>query len=205
MATPRSIPEWTDKRRGTLLIVGSAACVYHDIDRAKALRPYCDVLVINGAGQLVEHAQHLLCGHGEKAAQFIKARKQRFPDAPPIISHGSRRGGTDPNGVDFIWEHVSTGGTSAWKAVRIGKAMGYEELILCGCPIDDSGYAPGESNGISHECKRIGHGEREGVNRMFHNYRRTFAVRARGEGQGVYSMSGYSRDLLGEPPGERAA
>lgn len=185
--------------RGTLLIVGSAPCVFEDFEHAKGLRPYCDVLLINGAAQLFETAQHVLAGHGEKAALFMAARRARFPNAPPVYVHASRRGGTDPKDVTHIWENVSTGGTSAWKAVRIGKAMGYEELILCGCPIDDSGYAASESDGIAHSCKRIGHGERYGTNRMYHNYRRTFAIRANGEGRGVYSMSGYSRELLGPP------
>lgn len=186
---------------GTLLIVGSAASMYYDLDEAKKLRPMAHVLLINGAGQLVEHAEHLLCGHGEKAEQFIAARRARFPNAPPIFTHASRRGGTDPKGVTHIWSGVSTGGTSAWKAVRVGRGMGYSEFILCGCPIDASGYTPGESAGIAHSCDRIGLGQ----GRMYDNYRRTFAVRAIGEGKGVYSMSGYSRELLGYPPVEQAA
>jgi len=195
VAAPRSIPEWTERRGGTLLIAGSAACVFDDLTSAKALRPLAPVLVINGAGQLIENAQHLLCGHGEKAPFFIEARNRRFPNAPPVFIHASRRGGTDPKGVTHIWENVSTGGTSAWKAVRIGKGMGFDELILCGCPLDDSGYASGESNGIPHACARIGLGE----GRMYDNYRATFKKRAKLEGQGVYSMSGYSRELLGAP------
>jgi hypothetical protein len=167
--------------------------MYVDLEAAQALRPEAHVMTINGAAQLVEKIDHMLCGHGEKASQFIEARRKRFP-LPPYI-HASRRGGTDPNGVTHIWENVSTGGTSAWKAVRVGKAMGYDEIILCGCPIDSSGYTEGESDGISHSCARIGLGE----GRMYDNYRRTFAVRAKGEGQNVYSMSGYSRELLGAP------
>lgn len=196
MTAPRSVPAWTDLRRGTLLIVGSAACVHDDLEHAKALRPYCDVLLINGAAQLIEQAQHVLAGHGDKADAFMAARAAKFPNAPSVYVHASRRIGR-PIGkaVTHVWEHVSTGGTSAWKAVRIGRAMGYEELILCGCPLDDSGYAPGESDGITHECARIGLGE----GRMYENYRRTFAKRAKEEGQNVFSMSGYSRELLGAP------
>jgi hypothetical protein len=201
VATPRSIPEWTDKQSGTLLIVGSAACVHEDLKAAQSIRPHAHLLLINGAAQLFEHAHHMLCGHGEKAEQFVRARGLKFPDAPPLYIHASRRGGTNPQGVTHIWENVSTGGTSAWKAVRIGKAMGYEELILCGCPLDDSGYAAGESDGIAHGCARIGLGE----GRMFNNYRATFKKRAREEGAGVYSMSGYSRELLGAPPEQKAA
>lgn len=196
MNAPICTPQWTDRRRGTLLIVGSAACVFEDFERARELRPYCDVLLINGAAQLIEQAQHVLAGHGDKADAFMAARAAKFPNASRVCVHASRRiGMAIGKSVTHVWDHVATGGTSAWKAVRIGKAMGYEELILCGCPLDDSGYAAGESDGIKHECARIGLGE----GRMYDNYRRTFAKRAKEEGQGVFSMSGYSRELLGAP------
>ncbi len=189
----RSIPEWTTPCGGTLLIIGSAPCVYDDVIKATQLGA-CHRLLINGAALLFEHAEHWLVGHGEKVQEFKRARAKVFTTPIPYI-HASARGGTDPIGVTHIWEGVSTGGTSAWKAVRIGKGMGYEKLILCGCPLDDSGYAAGESKGIGHSCARIGKGE----GRMYANYRRTFAVRAKDEGQNVYSMSGYSRELLGAP------
>ncbi|HEX6007549.1 MAG TPA: hypothetical protein VFY80_06275 [Burkholderiales bacterium] len=170
---------------------------------AKLLRPDAHLMLINEAWGAFEHAHHFLAGHGEKVHEFLAYRTRQFPNAPPPTSlHASRRGGTDPAGVTHIWENVSTGGTSAWKAVRIGKAMGYEELILCGCPINDSGYFFGKQRtGITVACDRIGDGE----GRMYHNYRTTFAVRAKGEGQGVFSMSGYSRELLGAPAARSAA
>lgn len=192
----RSLPVW-EPTGGTLLIVGSAPCVHDDLREAEALGQ-SHKLLINGAGLIFEHAEHWLIGHGEKVGMFKAARAKVFATPIPYI-HGSRRGGTDPVGVTHIWEGVSTGGTSAWKAVRIGKGMGYDRIILCGCPLDDSGYVSGESDGIRHDCKRIGHGQSRGVNRMYDNYRRTFAVRAEQEGHGVYSMSGYSRELLGAP------
>lgn len=189
----RSIPAWSEPCSGTLLIIGSARCVYDDVKAAEALGP-CARFLINGAALLFEHAEHWLIGHGEKAPNFRGARDAVF-ETPIKFIHGSVRGDTNPAYFTHLWEKVSTGGTSAWKAVRIGKAMGYDRLILCGCPIDDSGYAAGESKGIGHGCARIGKGE----GRMYANYRRTFAVRAQDEGAGVYSMSGYSRDLLGAP------
>lgn len=186
-------PTWGTPRTGSVLIVGSASCVYEDVKSAQALGPAA-MFLINGAALLFEHAEHWLIGHGEKAPQFRRAREQVFVTPIPFI-HASQRGGTNPSGVTHIWQGVSTGGTSAWKGVRIAKAMGYERVILCGCPIDDSGYADGESRHISHGCARIGLGE----GRMYNNYRRTFAVRAKDEGENVFSMSGYSRELLGAP------
>lgn len=194
--TAECSPPWLRPVGGTLLVVGSAACVFDDLKRARAVRPHAHVLLINGAAQLVRDAQHVLAGHCEKAHLFMAARQRKFPDAPPVYVHASVRSGKPmPECVTHRWRGVATGATSAWKAVRIGKAMGYEEVILCGCPMNDSGYAPGESDGIGHDCARIGLGQ----GRMYQNYRDSFRRKAAGEGERVYSMSGYSRELLGAP------
>lgn len=193
-----SVPAWTDKRAGTLLVVGSAPCLFEDVERARALRMHADTLLINEAAGAIEDAQHVLAGHGDKADLFMAYRREKFPDAPPVFVHASLRSDR-PLGrsVTHVWHHVATGGTSAWKAVRIGKAMGYGEIILCGCPMVASGYFNNAETGkFKHDCARFGYGE----GRQYDNYRRTFEVRARTEGVGVYSMSGWSRELLGEPP-----
>lgn len=196
--TPQCIPTWLEPRGGVLLVVGSAKCVYEDVRRARQLRPDAHVLAINEAGGAIADIEHLLAGHCEKAGQYLAYRRRKFPNAKSCFVHASYRDGRMmPGSVTHCWRHVATGGTSAWKAVRIGKAMGYEEIILCGCPMDNSGYFfAEEQTGIVVDCDRIGLGE----GRMYDNYRRTFAKRAQEEGQNVYSMSGYSRELLGEPP-----
>jgi hypothetical protein len=193
------IPPW-EQQTGTLLIVGSAPSAHEDLARARALRPQAQVMAINGAGQVIEDIDHLLCGHVEKAQAFYDARMRKFPDSKPFAVHGTYRdryrdGKPVASCVTHLWKGVATGGTSAWVAVRIGKAMGFEERILCGCPMEATGYVEGESDGIGHDCARLGLGE----GRMFNNYRATFAKRAAEEGQGVFSMSGWSQSLLGAP------
>ena len=192
------IPAWTFPLGGTLLVVGSAACLHEDVARARAIRPHAHALLINEAAGAVEQAEHLLAGHCEKAQLFVDYRREKFPDAPPVLVHASYREGRPmPDCVTHRWRGVATGGTSAWKAVRIGKAMGYDEIILCGCPLEATGYFnEAETASFNHTCARIGHGE----GRMYHNYRATFAKRAREEGEHVYSMSGYSQSCLGAPP-----
>ena len=80
--------------------------------------------------------------------------------------------------------------------------LGYDRVILCGCPLDASGYFEGESKkgrAIGHDCRRVGDPS-QNLHRTIENYRDKFAKLAKGEFKGkVFSMSGLTRKLLGEP------
>lgn len=201
---PYSVPSWNVPMHGTLMVIGSAPCLFRDYERARARRPLHHVMSINEAAGAIA-GEHVLAGHIEKAAMFIAYREQLFPHAPAPCVHASfhldrQRLPSIPTCVTHVWRGVSSGATSAWKAVKIGRAMGYDEVVLCGCPLEASGYFNQEDTArFKHGCARIGYGE----GRMYENYRVSFAKRAkeaRSMGWTVYSMSGYSRELLGEIP-----
>jgi hypothetical protein len=83
--------------------------------------------------------------------------------------------------------------------VDIGfRALGFDEVILCGAPMDGSGYFPGECTKVI-DCPRIGDPARQ-QHRAIEGYRRKFkekfAPRYRGR---LFSMSGFTRDVVGEP------
>jgi len=107
---------------------------------------------------------------------------------------------------------------SAGKAINISRRLGFNEAILCGCPMNGTGYFPGEGKGIRQgmNCLRIGDGGlargypkpgtggREWMKvqetRIVQGYRDHFAKLAKGVfSTGVYSMSGFTRDCVGEP------
>jgi hypothetical protein len=107
---------------------------------------------------------------------------------------------TDWHGPEF-----SAGATSAGKAALIGlDALGAEKVILCGCPMDGSGYFPGESvtgATIKHDpgCQRVGDPTKQDRT-IIRRYRDTMAKLAQTTFKGrVFSMSGFTRDCLGEP------
>lgn len=191
-----------------LLVVGSAPCYAEDLAEARKLYPDAHVMLVNGACAAVENAEHVLAGHRDKAEFFAAARKAAFPEAPPWRLHANghkldafRRAET-PSVTDWWGPEVSTGATSAGKAARIGMAMGYAPIILCGCPLDGSGYFPGESQRgakIPHNCKRVGDPAQQS-HKTIVRYRERFAELAREEFAGrVFSMSGFTRDCLGSP------
>jgi hypothetical protein len=79
--------------------------------------------------------------------------------------------------------------------------MGFDRIILAGCPLDGSGYAPGEIDGIKKEpsCARIGDPKKQGATTV-RRYKEKMAELAATTFKGrVFSMSGLTKQLLGEP------
>ncbi|MGH8235406.1 MAG: hypothetical protein ACREXP_00100, partial [Steroidobacteraceae bacterium] len=74
---------------GTLLVVGSAPCLFEDVERALKLRPGAEIMLVNGAATAIENAQHVLSGHSYKAEEFAAARRKKFPLAMPWQLHAT--------------------------------------------------------------------------------------------------------------------
>jgi hypothetical protein len=193
----------------SLLVVGSASGLYADLAAAQALCEDFEVMLVNGAGAAVEAAQHLLAGHTDKAEAFVAARDAAFPFAEPYKVHATfvdrknAKPPTDHPSVTHWWPQslYSSGATSAGKAARLGLAWGFDRVVLCGCPMDGSGYFPGESTGIPQlkACQRVGDPAKQQASTI-RRYKQRMAELAKGEFKGrVFSMSGWTREVLGAP------
>jgi hypothetical protein len=100
--------------------------------------------------------------------------------------------------TDWWGKDKCTGATSIAKGVRIAFALGVEEVILCGAPLDGSGYAKEEAQ-ISHNCHRVGDPLVQ-KHRVIEGYRRKFKKLAETEFKGrVFSMSGFTQQCLEAP------
>lgn len=194
-----------------LIVVGSAPVLFEDYRRASEMFPLAEVMLVNGACAALPFADHVLAGHTDKAEQFQAARKKAFPDAPPWRLHanwylklGEKYGPPKkkfPSVTDWWGHEMSSGATSAGKAALIGLALGFDKIILAGCPMDGSGYFPGECEGIKKEaaCQRIGDPTKQGM-RTIRRYRERMAELAAGQFKGVvFSLSGFTREVLGAP------
>lgn len=209
-----------------MLVVGSAPCLFEDVERALKLRPFAEIMLVNGACTAIENAEHMLCGHEEKAEFFVRERKRVFPNAPPIRVHASAfphrlecSKQLFPSVTDWCNHEVGEGATSASKAAKLAMLLGATEVILCGCPMDQPGYFSGEAQVPQHfACLRIGdHGTVKTVKgkdvpgidgkpamvqdrNIIRGYREKLKRLADGPFKGkVFSMSGYTRQCLGEP------
>lgn len=207
---------------GTMLVVGSAPCLFEDVYRALEIRPFASLMLVNGACTAFENAEHVLAGHEEKAEFFMRERRAKFPNAPPTRIHGcchphrkEMMKGMFPSITDWHPHEMGLGATSASKAAKIAFALGATEVILCGCPLDQPGYFEGEAKVPQHiSCQRIGsHGKAHGLfhstgqqmnvqdTRIIKGYRANLKLLAEGEFKGkVFSMSGFTQQCLGAPP-----
>lgn len=205
-----------------MLVVGSAPCLFEDVERALKIRPFASLMLVNGACTAIENAEHLLAGHEEKAEFFMRERKRVFPNAPAARMHGcchkhrqEMMKGMFPCVTNWHPHEMGVGATSASKAAKIAFMLGATEVILCGCPMDQPGYFPGEAKVPQHiMCLRIGdhgkafnltktNGEKLDVQdaRIIKGYRANLKLLAEGEFKNrVFSMSGFTREQLGSPP-----
>lgn len=190
-----------------LLAVGSAPCAYEDVHRAKALYPKAELMLINGACTMFEDAQHILAGHTTKATEFYAARCAAFPDAKPVRVHANwamigKAPKRDFPCVTDWWDGTySSGATSAGKAALIGLAMGFDLVILCGCPMDGSGYSFEEAK-VTQDvaCQRMGDPAKQDRSTI-KRYREKLVSYAQTTFKDrVYSMSGFTKTHLGLPP-----
>jgi hypothetical protein len=162
-------------------------------------------MTVNGACSVIEHADHCLSGHTDKAELFAAARRRVFPSAPSarwhatvVEKHRHEASTLFPSVTDWWDKSFARGATSAAKAAAIGlDGLGFDEVILCGCPLDGSGYVRGEAS-VGHDCHRVGDPAAQ-TRRVIEGYRlkyRKFADTYRGR---VFSMSGFTMACSGAP------
>lgn len=190
-----------------LLAVGSAPCAYEDVEKAKALYPESELMAINGACTMFEDIQHMLAGHTVRATDFFNARQAAFPGAKPVRVHANWASPGRVPKLDFPcvtdwWDGTfSSGATSAGKAALIGLAMGFDFVILCGCPMDGSGYSFEEAK-VPQDvaCQRIGDPTKQDRSSI-KRYKEKLVSYAQTTFKGkVFSMSGFTKLHLGLPP-----
>lgn len=134
---------------GKLLIVATGRGVWDDL---QALGPWPgDVMAINFIGvTLPLPLTHWCSVHGEMLEPARRLRQTFWEKGARIHTHSVPIHG----GADFIWDLAYGGGTSSLLAAMVGLALGYEQVVLAGCPLDNSGhfYDPPDGylpNGIS--------------------------------------------------------
>jgi hypothetical protein len=150
-----------------LLILGSAPCLREDLAAALVLVEDPDFMIIGPKpytmlGGAVK-PQYMACYH----PKFIPEMKSEMGADVVAISHQNRPG------VDMVVEYKRPSGSSALLGVQAALLLGYDRIILCGCPLSDRRYNRQYSPGWKVAFDDV-------VGR-------------------VKSMSGWTAELLGEP------
>lgn len=189
------MPEIAGTYSGRVLICGSGRCLWDDLQRALDLGA-ADIMAVKQAGIYMPiPIQHWVGAHGERFQWMVPLRRDGYhfrgrPSAtgdreirvnkPRTHVHSERYWPM----VDHAWPGPLAG-TSALFGARVGVALGYEEAILCGVPLDGTGrfYEAPWDKGVDLNVVDM---------KEWEQFVPVFNGRVR-------SMSGRTRDLLGGP------
>lgn len=203
-----SIPQYPFKESGPVLILGSAPCVFDDIKAALAKFPKAKKI---GCSRIVSAVavDHIFKIEKPQICGIVRVHTHCHPDAPKPIVHATKGYKHSPC-ANYYWiveneeskrDGVCHTGTSGWAAANAAAAMGFDEVIMCGCPVDGVGYMDAKpfikAGGLTPENFNHWKDGSGVVSYYQQNIKRTM-----GKYDGIiFSMSGFTRDLLGAPKG----
>ena len=134
-------PEWVNIKAGKLLIAGSGHTLWPDLEQlgmrnrpADAPLPW-DVMCVNDCvSHFPQKVDYAYSNDHKKLSHWVNARRPRYEkDWPKAISMHTNLVGSSRM-VVWPWQGA---GTSSYSAVWTGMAMGYDEIIIVGVPLDN--------------------------------------------------------------------
>lgn len=175
-----------------LVICAGARCVWDDLALLGVRNEHNElhVMAVNDISMhLPMRVRHLYSNDRKMIPRWLSARREQITRkfGPIEHTHTLRL----KSGVKWAWPWPGHG-TSALGATYTGLCMGYSQVILCGCPLDNSpNYfsPPWEGRNFTAEV-----GTRTDGEMMYWAQAARKCFRGR-----VKSMSGRTRELLGAP------
>jgi hypothetical protein len=186
-------PAYPHRHSGSVVVAGFANTLQRDLDAVAQKRPGLPIIAVNKAAEHIKaFAVYSFHFERDKLGLWSAEQKTRFgpdvaifgPGKKDWLAHNQR----NYPYVDFWAPGTASQGSSGWCAARLAKMLGFHEIILCGIPIETRRYADrtparywqsAKTNAVSQFRRAI---EKDVA---YHN--------------GVYSMSGWTRELLGAP------
>jgi len=185
-----SPPRCAGNFSGVAVVMGCGRTIWDDLAQVKDLDRIGVIAVNNMILHHKGRVNHGVSMHPEEPNLWRALRPYYQCEESHVTTHGYRK--HDKAGLsecDYVWGNIdgAMGGTSSILAVIVGLALGYDEIILAGVPLDGDGHfydPPGKTlNMFNSDFIKM-----EWTNTE-HNY---FQGR-------VKSLSGWTRELLGAP------
>jgi hypothetical protein len=173
--------------------VGDGASVLEDIISFRAFGVEHDAMLINHAHLIYEAKewpyQHFIAG--DSHMNEMQEIANRMPEG--VLRHCWNPGSGEENGFHIRWlkqDGRGWNGTTANLGTKIGIALDYLRIVLAGIPMDESGHW--YDKWLKPEDKKL---------KPRHSDHLWFwtEVATRPVGHFIRSMSGNTKDLLGEP------
>lgn len=192
-----SLPVYPQQESGTLLIVGPSPVVYRDIENIWQHRPGAKIAGVN-EGALAAESDFLMTLHPEGLNKLLE-RPNNIKDGCTIhsILNADRYNQPGAELVNYWWSG-ETGATSTGAAIDIGLQLGFEEIILCGCPMTGADGYFCSTKESTIEDPRFGYSKHG--SKLITDYQKAIKKMALNERMtNVFSMSGYTAKVFGFP------
>ena len=199
-ALPKEFPETFEGQ--TVLICGSAPCIYNDFALAIEHRSDAKVIAINEAAGAV-FADFICSLHVAEMTRFLEMSLN--PEAITITGkdriHHYEQWFDD---AEYWFKGCNTSATSSYSAAQIARLMGFSEIILCGAPMNGGDGYYNKPKNVAKPFFEIGAGTRFGMERRNKDSVRTHQNKLKqyAEAEDVSmmsSMGGFSAEVLGTP------
>lgn len=130
------------------IIVGSAPCLFEDLQQVGK----GTIFALNDAAAVI-HADYLVTLHPANSGVYKSRSKNKNIKALT----GQYKPPSQEYEIDKWFDNCNSKGTSAGCAIKIAIAMGFKEIVLCGCPLNaGDGYVQGADYSALPEPQRVG-------------------------------------------------
>jgi hypothetical protein len=166
------------------LVLGSANCLFDDVDRALDMAEFDGVVACKGAGLAwTGTLEAWVSLHPARLPDDIAERRRLgYPDAGRTYGHCPTSGVS--HDLPYLFDNCKTSGSSGLFAVKVAmEEFGYDRLVLCGIP-------------MQREYGRLDNKQMWAGSRLF---MRGWEEAMPHIKNSVRSMSGWTKALLGEP------
>lgn len=181
------LPDLCGQFSGRLLLVGAGRCVWDDVEAAgMAKNEDMPVMAINQMGIHWPTPLLHLYSNDSKVLAHVPDLRMQYRRGQERIRYIHSMGA----GGKYRWPWPGHG-TSALNAAYTALALGYDEVWMCGIPLDNSGHyfdPPWMATNFANEVADRGGSPRYWVNAARHIFKGR-----------VKSFSGRTRELLGAP------
>lgn len=169
------------------IVLGIAPCLESDLSQIKNLNEFDFFAVgLDCSDRVSFDIQHACSYHPYEFPEF-RSRRAAINGNLDYKTHSHQNGVIPQNGnvfkVDFIWPLVAKApesGSSSFLAAQAAVGMGYEQVILCGCPMQGKNLIMPKAEG-------------------YHVFQAGWIKHVDILQGRVRSMSGWTREFLGSP------
>lgn len=191
--TPCTYPAYPFRHSGSVVVAGFGPTLQADLDAVQAVKPDLPIIAVNKACEFIR-AFAIYSFHFErnKLGEWAKIQRERFGEGFAVFGPGKKEwyehNKRNYPHVEYWAPTTASRGSSGWCAVKLAKLLGFDEVIMCGIPIQPGRYANG-GQALYWQSKKTN---------AVSQFRKAIEADAASH-KGVVSLSGWTKDLLGAP------